>query len=126
VKDSRSCRHCTQLRSTCLHAQQKAWVTHLYVRPAVLLSFCRYAEQYGNDIADLLAPQCGAYYDVWLDGEKFFAHTMEVCASVVPLPGLPCLANMLCLWLSVLQHVALLQPGAGVACHCMGSHRSDV
>ncbi|KAI3423846.1 hypothetical protein D9Q98_009681 [Chlorella vulgaris] len=37
----------------------------------------QYAEQYGNDIADLLAPQCGAYYDVWLDGEKFFAHTME-------------------------------------------------
>ena len=39
---------------------------------------CRYAEQYSNDIADLLAPQSGAYYDVWLDGEKFFAHTMEV------------------------------------------------
>ena len=39
---------------------------------------CRYAEQYANDIADLLAPQSGAYYDVWLDGEKFFSHTMEV------------------------------------------------
>jgi sulfite reductase (ferredoxin) len=35
------------------------------------------AEQYANDIADLLAPQSGAYYDVWLDGEKFFSHTME-------------------------------------------------
>lgn len=35
---------------------------------------CRYA----NDIADLLAPQSGAYYDVWLDGEKFYSHTMEV------------------------------------------------
>lgn len=29
------------------------------------------AQQYANDIADLLAPQSGAYYDVWLDGEKF-------------------------------------------------------
>ncbi|KAL4421460.1 hypothetical protein ABPG75_010751 [Micractinium tetrahymenae] len=37
----------------------------------------RYADQYANDIADLLAPQSGAYYDVWLDGEKFYAHTME-------------------------------------------------
>lgn len=35
------------------------------------------AEKYANDIADLLAPQSGAYYDVWLDGEKFFAATME-------------------------------------------------
>lgn len=34
---------------------------------------CRLA----NDIADLLAPQSGAYYDVWLDGEKFYSHTME-------------------------------------------------
>ncbi|CAD7701538.1 unnamed protein product [Ostreobium quekettii] len=30
-----------------------------------------YATQYAKDIADLLAPQSGAYYDVWLDGEKF-------------------------------------------------------
>jgi hypothetical protein len=44
-------------------------------------SACRYADQYANDIADLLAPQSGAYYDVWLDGEKFFAHTMEVRAA---------------------------------------------
>nr|QPT54870.1 ferredoxin-sulfite reductase [Scenedesmus acutus] len=29
------------------------------------------AQKYANDIADLLAPQSGAYYDVWLDGEKF-------------------------------------------------------
>jgi sulfite reductase (ferredoxin) len=34
-------------------------------------------EKLSNDIADLLAPQSGAYYDVWLDGEKFFAHNME-------------------------------------------------
>eukprot|EP00210_Caulerpa_lentillifera_P000504 g487.t1 len=27
--------------------------------------------KYANNIADLLAPQSGAYYDVWLDGEKF-------------------------------------------------------
>jgi sulfite reductase (ferredoxin) len=36
-----------------------------------------YAQKYANDIADLLAPQSGAYYDVWLDGEKFFSHEME-------------------------------------------------
>ena len=35
------------------------------------------AQKYANDIADLLAPQSGAYYDVWLDGEKFFSHEME-------------------------------------------------
>eukprot|EP00882_Tetradesmus_deserticola_P000943 GHRQ01001023.1.p1 GENE.GHRQ01001023.1~~GHRQ01001023.1.p1 ORF type:complete len:405 (+),score=207.17 GHRQ01001023.1:218-1432(+) len=29
------------------------------------------AQKCANDIADLLAPQSGAYYDVWLDGEKF-------------------------------------------------------
>ncbi|KAK9842398.1 hypothetical protein WJX84_005131 [Apatococcus fuscideae] len=34
-------------------------------------------EQYAQDIADLLAPQSGAYYDIWLDGEKFFTHDME-------------------------------------------------
>lgn len=36
-----------------------------------------HAETLANDLADLLAPQSGAYYDVWLDGEKFFAHTFE-------------------------------------------------
>jgi sulfite reductase (ferredoxin) len=29
-----------------------------------------YARQYANHIADLLTPQSGAYYEVWLDGEK--------------------------------------------------------
>ncbi|MFN3926626.1 MAG: sulfite reductase, ferredoxin dependent [Pseudanabaenaceae cyanobacterium] len=29
----------------------------------------RYAQQYAKNIADLLAPQGGAYYDIWLDGE---------------------------------------------------------
>jgi sulfite reductase beta subunit-like hemoprotein len=37
-----------------------------------------YAEALANDLADLLAPQSGAYYDVWLDGEKFYAHEFEV------------------------------------------------
>ena len=37
-----------------------------------------FAQQYAEDIAQLLAPQSGAYYDVWLDGEKFFTHQMEV------------------------------------------------
>jgi sulfite reductase (ferredoxin) len=29
-----------------------------------------FARQYANDIADLLTPQTGAYYEIWLDGEK--------------------------------------------------------
>ncbi|MBD1821294.1 sulfite reductase, ferredoxin dependent [Cyanobacteria bacterium FACHB-DQ100] len=29
-----------------------------------------YAWKYANNIADLLTPQSGAYYEVWLDGEK--------------------------------------------------------
>lgn len=29
-----------------------------------------YARKYANNIADLLTPQSGAYYEVWLDGEK--------------------------------------------------------
>ena len=35
------------------------------------------ALQAAEDIADLLAPQSGAYYDVWLDGEKFMSSVME-------------------------------------------------
>lgn len=30
-----------------------------------------YARTYANHIADLLTPQTGAYYEIWLDGEKF-------------------------------------------------------
>ena len=30
----------------------------------------QYAFQYANNIADLLNPQSGAYYEIWLDGEK--------------------------------------------------------
>ena len=29
-----------------------------------------YTWEYANNIADLLAPQTGAYYEIWLDGEK--------------------------------------------------------
>jgi sulfite reductase (ferredoxin) len=29
-----------------------------------------YALKYANNVADLLAPQTGAYYEIWLDGEK--------------------------------------------------------
>mmetsp|Transcript_19310 Transcript_19310/g.32460 ORF Transcript_19310/g.32460 Transcript_19310/m.32460 type:complete len:731 (+) Transcript_19310:143-2335(+) len=35
------------------------------------------AEKMANDLADLLAPQSGAYYDVWLDGEKFMSAVKE-------------------------------------------------
>ncbi|GGA19635.1 hypothetical protein CYANOKiyG1_34310 [Okeania sp. KiyG1] len=30
----------------------------------------QYAKDYANRIADLLTPQTGAYYEIWLDGEK--------------------------------------------------------
>jgi len=30
----------------------------------------QYALEYANQIADLLTPQTGAYYEIWLDGEK--------------------------------------------------------
>lgn len=30
----------------------------------------QYAWEYANTIADLLTPQAGAYYEIWLDGEK--------------------------------------------------------
>ncbi|MCC3471185.1 MAG: sulfite reductase, ferredoxin dependent [Microcoleus sp. PH2017_29_MFU_D_A] len=30
----------------------------------------QYALQYANNVADLLTPQTGAYYEIWLDGEK--------------------------------------------------------
>ena len=35
------------------------------------------ASRLADDLADLLAPQSGAYYDVWLDGEKFVSSTFE-------------------------------------------------
>ncbi|MGJ3244461.1 MAG: sulfite reductase, ferredoxin dependent [Elainellaceae cyanobacterium] len=31
----------------------------------------QYAQDYANRIADLLTPQTGAYYEIWLDDEKF-------------------------------------------------------
>ena len=36
------------------------------------------AENVAEDIANLLAPQAGSYYDVWLDGEKWYSETFEV------------------------------------------------
>jgi len=35
------------------------------------------AQKTAEDLADLLAPQSGAYYDVWLDGEKFMSSVQE-------------------------------------------------
>lgn len=37
----------------------------------------QHCAQLAEDIADLLAPQSGAYYDVWLDGEKFMSLQKE-------------------------------------------------
>jgi hypothetical protein len=45
------------------------------------------AQQYANDIADLLAPQSGAYYDVWLDGEKFVSVYKEVSSWLIVCGG---------------------------------------
>ncbi|MDB9380504.1 sulfite reductase, ferredoxin dependent, partial [Nodularia sphaerocarpa] len=33
----------------------------------------QYAWEYANNIADLLTPQTGAYYEIWLDGEKIIS-----------------------------------------------------
>ena len=41
------------------------------------------AEDLSNDLADLLGPQSGAYYDVWLDGEKFATSVREVRSVAV-------------------------------------------
>ncbi len=48
-----------------------------YDRPAYV-----YARQYAINLADLLAPQGGAYYEIWLDGEKVVtAEAPEVTAA---------------------------------------------
>jgi sulfite reductase (ferredoxin) len=42
----------------------------------------QYAWEYADKIADLLAPQTGAYYEIWLDGEKAVsAEAPEVIAA---------------------------------------------
>jgi sulfite reductase (ferredoxin) len=33
----------------------------------------KYAQEYVNNIADLLTPQSGAYYEIWLDSEKIIS-----------------------------------------------------
>ena len=38
----------------------------------------RHADRLADELADLLAPQAGSYYDVWLDGEKFYSAEREV------------------------------------------------
>ena len=44
-----------------------------------------HAIKLAEDIADLLAPQSGAYYDIWLDGEKYVSSQMEVQAALTPI-----------------------------------------
>lgn len=41
-----------------------------------------YCEQYSQMIADLLSPQGGAYYDVWVNGEKFMTSEMPEVTKV--------------------------------------------
>jgi hypothetical protein len=55
---------------------------HCYL-PHATAVLCLALLQYANDIADLLAPQSGAYYDVWLDGEKFVSVYKEVRTAAV-------------------------------------------
>ena len=38
----------------------------------------RHADRLADELADLLAPQAGSYYDVWLDGEKYYSAEREV------------------------------------------------
>ena len=57
--------------------------TRLTVMPALQAPFAdrpeyTECERLAAQLADLLAPQSGAYYDVWLDGEKFVSAQMEV------------------------------------------------
>ena len=69
----------------------------------------QYATQYANDIADLLAPQSGAYYDVWLDGEKFFSHEMEVQVGVFQQLHMPFFADAYAAAYQPFSHLARLQ-----------------
>jgi sulfite reductase (ferredoxin) len=50
-----------------------------------------YAWEYANKIADLLTPQTGAYYEIWLDGEKVIsgeeAPEVKAARNHNPLPG---------------------------------------
>ena len=48
-----------------------------------------HAAKLAEDIADLLAPQSGAYYDIWLDGEKYVSSQMEVRVALTPAALLP-------------------------------------
>ena len=54
-----------------------------------------HAEELAVQLADLLAPQSGAYYDIWLDGEKFVSSTFEVDSLLQSLTSLQIL--LLCL-----------------------------
>ena len=62
--------------------------------------------QLAQQLADLLAPQSGAYYDVWLDGEKFASATMEVCSFR--------LASCSCALLLLVCMYVISRPGVGL------------
>ena len=42
----------------------------LHQPPLKIAPEYQYAWEYAQNIADLLSPQTGAYYEIWLDGEK--------------------------------------------------------
>ena len=77
------------------------------------------AEDLANDVADLLAPQSGAYYDVWLDGEKFATSVREVRRSRQPAPPNDTLTLPLHAWLS---HAAQVAQSPGTQCKCWGTY----
>lgn len=70
------------------------------------------AERTAEDIANLLAPQAGSYYDVWLDGEKWYSETFEVRAKVELGLVTPFIADLSkCLTTArVMQQTAVHQP----------------
>ena len=85
-----------------------------------------HARQVANDFADLLAPQSGAYYDVWLDGEKFVSGYKEVrrvaaavlCDCVVRAATAVSCALQLCVCATVLCAARLCF--CGRLCGCRG------
>ena len=67
-----------------------------------------HAEKLAVDLAELLAPQSGAYYDIWLDGEKFVSSTFEVQPSMANLSIASSTCGRTCRsWLWSGEHISI-------------------
>ena len=64
--------------SRCTPELQLIHATHLHRRRGRTGREYRHSDRLADELADLLAPQAGSYYDVWLDGEKFYSAEREV------------------------------------------------